>query len=135
MFPIDGSLGPISLKSNLPPGLRVPTNELESNLNEFALSAASSRTLDNDIASPEIDPLRVLLPPRESFQGAADTYTDTEQWVGSDSTLLQEPLSADAFEAMNWTGWDDMVKDFQMDVQQEQGFEGGPVLSGMGDWW
>ena len=135
IFPTDGSLGPIGFESNLPPGLSVPTNGLEGSFDGFALSAASARTLDDRVASPELDELRVLLPPRESFQGVANTYTDTEQWVASDSTMLQDPLSADGFEAMNWTGWDDMVKDFQMDIQQEQGFEGGPVLSGMGDWW
>ena len=134
-FPTDGSLGPVSLESRLPPGLSVPTTGKEGSFNGFTLSAASTGALENGVASPALEGLRVLLPPRESFQSAANTYTATEEWVASDSTLLQEPLSGDGFEAMNWTGWDDMVKDFQMDIQQEQGFEGGPVLSGMGDWW
>lgn len=135
IFPTDGRLGPIDLKSNLLADLTVRANGLERNPNEFAPSAASSSTLENGINSPKMDELRVLLPPRESFQGIADTGTDTEPWVASDTTLLQDPLCVDGFEAMNWTGWDDMVKDFQIDVQQEQGLEGGPVLSGMGDWW
>ena len=47
------------------------------------------------------------------------------QWVLNDPTLLQ-----DSEENMNWAGWDDLVKDFQMEIQQDQ-----PVPFSIGSWW
>ena len=39
-------------------------------------------------------------------------------------------------EVVNWEGWDDMVRDFQMDGNQQQGFDANQVITGpMGDWW
>ena len=39
-------------------------------------------------------------------------------------------------EVTNWDGWDDIVRDFQINANQEQGFDANQVITGpMGDWW
>ena len=49
------------------------------------------------------------------------------QWLENDGTLLDDPLLD---ETMDWAGFDDMVKDFQMEAQPD-----GPVQFTMGSWW
>ena len=53
---------------------------------------------------------------------------DVGQWLAVDGTVLDDPLLGD--DNMDWAGFDDMVKDFQMEVQPD-----GPVQFSMGSWW
>jgi hypothetical protein len=55
-------------------------------------------------------------------------------WLMDDNALLDlnmQDLEGD----VNWEGWDDLVRDFQMENDQQMPDFRGPTLGGMGSWW
>lgn len=66
------------------------------------------------------------------MQQAQPEQNHIDQWILDDATLLEEPGMD---EKLDWSGWDDMLRDFQMEVQQDHAMERGPVLGGMSSWW
>lgn len=55
-------------------------------------------------------------------------------WLMDDNALLDlnmQDLEGD----VNWEGWDDLVRDFQMENDQQMQDFRGPTLGGMGSWW
>ena len=140
LFPTDGSLGPMDLSKGLRnnPMLSMPgANDLtgfapmQMPANNYGLGVSTGMNGYSSIPttlSTSLSPTMPLSNPAiKNEQGMA-------QWLADDSPIMQDPSSGDEA-TMNWNGWDDMVRDFQMEGVQTPGFESGPVLSGMGDWW
>jgi len=55
-------------------------------------------------------------------------------WIMDDNALLD--LDMNGLDGdVNWEGWDDLVRDFQMEVDNQPERQRGPTLGGMGSWW
>jgi hypothetical protein len=116
-FPSDGTLGPMKPSSGaripLPgtdeyaPFVPIPLVQPEEDMGSYSTPSLADLRAQNDLGRGTFDPEAV------------------NQWVLNDPTLLQDPEGS-----MNWAGWDEMVKDFQMEVQQDQ-----PVPFSIGSWW
>ncbi len=57
-------------------------------------------------------------------------------WLLDDNAMLDLDMTAVEGE-INWEGWDDLVRDFQLeaDNSQQPDMVRGPTLGGMGQWW
>ncbi|MCJ1458137.1 hypothetical protein MMC28_008508 [Mycoblastus sanguinarius] len=132
-FPLDGSLGPSFSSIGIPPG---PMSTMDGT-NDFS---------GFDSSMPVSDSFPVLTPESNGSSGLQQPYIPTEttqlngmnnadQWVFDPSAFAQDRLIAPD-ENMNWSGWDDMVKDYQMETENTQGMPKGPGWSdGMINWW
>ena len=79
----------------------------------------------------------MLAPEQVQLQMQAQQAAQMQQtpWLMDESALLDLDMS-DLQEDINWEGWDDLVRDFQLQTDQEMGNGGrGPTLGGMGQWW
>lgn len=57
-------------------------------------------------------------------------------WLLDDSALLDLDMGAvDMDGEISWEGWDDVVRDFQMEVDMSQPEARGPNINSMGAWW
>jgi hypothetical protein len=56
-----------------------------------------------------------------------------QPWLMDDNALLDLDMNAVDGD-VNWEGWDDLVRDFQMEADQMPDARG-PTLGGMGNWW
>ncbi len=132
-FPKDGTLGPVyptSTSSLSRSDLELSIPDVTAYTRIFPPSLINNTAMSADVngASNSMD--SVAEPPQtQQIQLNVD---QVNQWMSNEAALLQDPLGD---ETLDWAGWDDMVKDFQMEVQQEQGMERGPVLGGMTSWW
>ncbi|MCJ1223861.1 hypothetical protein MMC12_000504 [Toensbergia leucococca] len=126
-FPLDGSLGPVPPLAH-PTMQSIPIQDALLDFQGFDSSFPISAETQPGLVSAS-DGMQPMLPmdPIQSYEG------DVNQWVQSDSAIAQDPLIGD--ENMNWAGWDDMVKDFQLEVQHNQEVQRGPVLGSMASWW
>lgn len=153
-FPLDGSLGPLvnnpfvtprepndvpMMNGNLNPDLNpLPTANPSLNVN---FSTYSPPLLAPTSTSQNFQTLSAYpLNPNSSMQNllpvdaASDMYSpdqarDLNQW-GYDETT--PPMSVG--EGMTWAGFDDLVKDFRMEVEDGQGVERAAGTSGMLNW-
>ena len=58
-----------------------------------------------------------------------------QPWLMEDSALLDLDMN-DVNGDVNWEGWDDLVRDFQLEhFNQPPGADRGPTLGGMTQWW
>ena len=55
-------------------------------------------------------------------------------WLMDDNALLDLNMQ-DLEGEVSWEGWDDLVRDFQMENDQQMQDFRGPSLGGMGNWW
>ncbi|MCJ1309431.1 hypothetical protein MMC25_003090 [Agyrium rufum] len=118
-----------------PHGLQTPESQPRSPLPSAIQNSHSNLAFTHVPDLQYLPPLATYNPSMSMASPPTSDMNANPAWNGmiDDPMLSQDPNAEDV---MNWDGWEDMVKDFQMDVQQEPGFEsGGPVLSGMGDWW
>ena len=60
-----------------------------------------------------------------------------QPWLMDDNALLDLDMNAlDGDGDTNWEGWDDLVRDFQMEADNQMPeMARGPTLGGMGTWW
>jgi len=131
-FPKDGTLGPVDATSLTAAGGSVGFPMLDATMDTLGFS--SNLTNDSPMttgANPAVDGMQpmAMTPQQQQSQLNGDQIN---QWILDDATLLEDPAGD---EMLDWAGWDDMVRDFQMEVQQDQGVERGPVLGGMANWW
>jgi hypothetical protein len=78
--------------------------------------------------SPDQIQLQLQQQQQQQQQGIQQT-----PWLMDNNALLDldmNTLDGD----VNWEGWDDLVKDFQMEVDNQPD-RVGPTLGGMGSWW
>ncbi len=125
-YPLDGSLGPINPSMNAaiePMGI--------SDLSiDFLNITPSSILVDTSIQQPLPGPngSQPFIPMQQ-----VQCTDSTNEWIYDDSAFPPDVLNAD--ESLNWAGWDDMVKDFDMEVEDGQGIVRGPGPNGMTNWW
>jgi len=55
-------------------------------------------------------------------------------WLLDDSALVDLDMNAVDGD-VSWEGWDDLVRDFQMEVDPSVPDARGPAITGMGNWW
>ena len=121
-FPSDGTLGPGTLQSSSGLRIPIPGSDENSAFTPLPLLSSEEEAASSLFTTPSMADIQAQAAADNT--GAFDPEVVT-QWVLNDPTLLQDPD-----ETMNWAGWDDMVKDFQMEVQQDQ-----PVPFSIGSWW
>lgn len=134
-FPLDGSLGPANSSLGLPLGPMSTINGL-ADFSVFNTSMPVSESFTNIITQKSNSPI--------AHNGMPQPLLPTEQ-IRTDSTENVDQLAFDpAFFSqerpiedgnMNWAGWDDIVKDYQMEADDGgQGIQKGPVLDGIFNW-
>lgn len=131
-YPKDGKLGPfnVSCPKGMTGGVGLPMVDATMEALGFSpnLTTGSSMNMGAIVSVDGMQPMMMT-----SQQQQSQLNEDQiNQWISKDATLLQETPEE---EMLNWSGWDDMVRDFQMEVQQDQAAERGPVLGGMSNWW
>ena len=138
-FPLDGSLGPSVNALGMQPG---PMSSING-INDFAAFDTSTSIPDLGFAgvmTPEStssngqpqQQQQTLLPLEQTQPNGVD---DIDQLTFDPALFSQErPIQDDS---MNWSGWDEMVKDYQMEGGDDggQGLQRGPALEGMINWW
>ena len=89
---------------------------------------------DSSMMQPQVVGMGMLAPEQiqlqlqQQQQGMQQT-----PWLMDDNALLD--LDMNALDGdVSWEGWDDLVRDFQMEVDNGPD-RGGPALGGMGSWW
>ncbi|KAI9871041.1 MAG: hypothetical protein M1830_003506 [Pleopsidium flavum] len=131
-FPKDGTLGPVDARSSNAAGGSVGLAMLDATMDAIGLSPNFTNDASMTMgANPAVDGTQLMAVTSQQQQSQSNE-DQINQWIMDDATLLQDPPGD---EMLDWTGWDDMVRDFQMEVQQDQGVERGPVLGGMANWW
>ena len=125
-YPLDGSLGPVQPSTKVPNApLVIPDGPAD--LVNFTPSSVSMDTsLQQPLPAPKAS---------QPFQPTQQAQcTDSmNQWIYDDLALLPGILNPD--ESLNWVGWDDMVKNFDMEIEDGQGIVRGPGPNGMTNWW
>ena len=142
-FPLDGSLGPSVNALGLQPG---PMSSING-INDFA-------AFDTSTTIPDLGFGGVMTPESTTSNGQQQQQQQQPQQqpflpleqAPSNGVDEVDPLTFDpAFfsqerpiqdDTMNWSGWDEMIKDSQMEGDDGgQGIQRGPVLDGMINWW
>ena len=133
MFPLDGSLGPV-VNLNTQPGPDMNGSAAE--FPPYAIKAEPMYTGLNDVGGiervsdgfPSFDPMIFnSTPARGGQNGQDDLVSSISQWNRDPSlSTAQPPMMLE--DDMTWTGWDDIVKDFDMGVPGADGND----VNGMG---
>ena len=127
-YPLDGSLGPINPSINAvsnPQAIQIESADF--------LDYTSSMFVDTSLQQP--------VPPNvpQTFIPMPQTQcTDSmNQWIYDDiyDNTAIPPDVQNADESLSWAGWEDMVKNFDMEVEDGQGIVRGPGPNGMTNWW
>jgi hypothetical protein len=162
-FPLDGSLGPAVVSPNtvmqtvgVMPGLSPDANPLDyTNMLPFVQSPTPTVYMNGNthqglnghnptqqLLNPNDQrslPTALTLDPAYPPQPNGHTNGDmVDQWLYDEAAYPQEQWVGDP--NMAWAGWDDMVKDFQ--IQNPSGepqimgaMEGMPMVGGVTNWW
>ncbi len=134
-FPLDGSLGPANLSLGLPLGPMSTVNGLM-DFSAFDTSMPSMEIFPNMMTPELTSPITsngMQQPSLPTEQIQTNGMQDVDQLTFDPAFLSQERPIGD--ENMNWSGWDDIVKDYQMGAADGgQGIQHGPVLDGMVNW-
>ena len=111
--------------------------------NSSWLTASPCPSAQEQPLPPQIVGMGPLLAPEQiqlqmQLQQRQQQQVQQTPWLMDDSALLDldmQGLEGDG--EVNWEGWDDLVKDFQMetDLQANEMGARGPTLGGMGAWW
>lgn len=135
-FPLDGSLGPTTSLFNLPPG-PMSTGDASLDFSTFEMPGLVTDNLSAiNTNSTSLNGLQQPFVPVEQPQ-SIDTMNgmnNTDQWNFDPSVFAQDRLIEE--NDMNWTGWDDMIKDYQMENENGQSVPTGPQQDGqLMSWW
>lgn len=135
-FPLDGSLGPTASLFNLRPG-PMSTGDPSLDFSTFEMPGLVTDILPTTTTdSNSLNGLQQPFMPIEQPQ-CTDTMNgtnNTDQWNFDSSVFAQDRLIEE--NDMNWTGWDDMIKDYQMENENGQGRPTGPQQDGnLMSWW
>ena len=136
-FPLDGSLGPTSSLFNLAPG-PMSTGDASLDYSTFEMPGLATDTLPPAAADP--NGLNGLQQPFVALGQPPTTdamigTNSVDQWDFDPSVFTQDRLIED--NDMNWTGWDDMIKDYQTEGENGgQSLPTGPQQDGnLMSWW
>ena len=131
-FPLDGSIGPASSSLGIPTAPMSTVNGM-TDLTAFDTSMPVSGGFSAMMTPESINSNSMQQPFVLMEQNQQNGLGDAGSILLDPNAFPQDPPNMN--EDMNWTGWDDMVKDFQMDGNDGQGGSMGPVLDGMINWW
>ena len=136
-FPLDGSLGPTTSMFNLTPGPMSTGNDAL-DYSTFEVPGLVTNTLPatapvsnglNGLPQPFV-PLGQTQQPTDPIIGTGDT----NQWNLDPNVFGQDRPIED--NDLNWAGWDDMIKDYQMESETGQSLPTGPQQDGnLMSWW
>ena len=137
-FPLDGSLGPNTPQFNLPPG-PMSTGDPSQESSTFEMPGLITDTLP--ATTTDLNSLNGLQQPfvpmgQPQFTGSLNGTNSTDQWNFDPSVFAQDRLIEE--NDVNWTGWDDMIKDYQMEMESGNGQSdpAGPQQDGnLMSWW
>lgn len=84
---------------------------------------------------PQIVGMGALAPDQIQLQLQQQQFVNGgTPWLMDDSAL--QDLDMNAIDGdVNWEGWDDLVRDFQLEADQQMGDGRGPNIGTMGQWW
>ncbi|CZT13198.1 related to binuclear zinc cluster transcription factor that regulates the ratio between aurofusarin and rubrofusarin biosynthesis [Rhynchosporium agropyri] len=97
----------------------------------------------NDISTlpPQIVGMGILAPDQiqlqiQQIQQQEQAAQQTMPWLLDDNGLLDLDMTAVEGD-INWDGWDDLVRDYQLEADntQQPDMARGPALGGMAQWW
>ena len=132
-FPLDGSLGPTIPLFNLAPG-PMSTGNVSLDYSTFEMpglvTVAPSAT-EADLKG--LNGLQQPFAPSGQAQ-STDAMIGRDQWNLDPSIFAQDRLIEE--NDMAWTGWDDMIKDYQVESENGQSLPTGPQQDGnLMNWW
>ena len=127
-FPLDGSIGPNVPSLGIPPGPMSTMNgitdfvafDTSSSIDGFPAMMTSQSMNPNGLGQQQY-------PQMDQMQ--SNGMVDPASYLLDPAVFSQDRPIVD--ETMNWTGWDDMMKDYQMDGTNGQG---GMPKDGMFNW-
>ena len=135
-FPLDGSLGPSTLLFNLAPG-PMSTGDASLDYSTFEMpglstDALTAATTDSNGVNGLPRPFVSLGQPQST--DAMVGTNNTDQWNLDASVFAQDRLSEES--EMSWSGWDDMIKNYQVENGNGQSLPTGPQQDGnLMSWW
>ena len=132
LFPLDGSLGPTTSLCNLAPG-PMSTGNASLDFSTFEMPGLVTNTLPAvRTGSNSLNGFVPLEQPQST--DTMNGTNNTDQWNLDPSVFAQDRLIED--DDMNWTGWDDMIKDYQTENESGQSLPTGPQQDGnLMNWW
>ena len=93
------------------------------------------------MTEPQIQPQVIgmgplLAPEQIQLQLQQQQQMQQTPWLMDDSALLDLDMAGLEGDP-SWEGWDDLVRDFQMEADNQGGLREirGPTLGSMGTWW
>ena len=130
-FPLDGSLGPTTSLFNLPPG-PMSTGDPSQDFSTFEMPGLVTDTLlATNTDSNSLNGFAPLQQPE--YTDAVEGASSTSQWVDP-SVFAQDRLTEK--NEMDWSGWDEMIKDYQLENENGQSRPTGPQQDGnLMSWW
>ena len=139
MFPLDGSIGPMTLNTQPGPEMNGSAAEFLGFDSNGAASFAGLNNISGTQATlpglPAFDPMVASIPGQNVRSNGLPT--DIDQWNLPSWLYAQDPPMM-LEDNMNWAGWDDMVKNLDANVKEVNGSSAeSNVLGGQGltDWW
>ena len=128
MFPLDGSLGPVhstTAQGGQDQSLQNPRLPLDPKFAPVPLADGMPALVSTQSNS--------TVPSLSNADTVERGLNPIDQWLYDDSTVVPDPFTADG--GATWSGWDNMVKDFQFEANTQHGDERGQVMAGMTNWW
>jgi hypothetical protein len=137
VFPCNRNIAQDRLLTNVP-GMATGTDHGPSN--PLSMPAPTGTLInsmyvdDSSMIQPQVVGMGMLAPEQiqiqlqQQQQGMQQT-----PWLMDDNALLDLDMNGIDGD-VNWEGWDDLVRDFQMEVDNQPD-RTGPTLGGMGSWW
>ena len=108
MFPLDGSLGPAITPNTAPSG---PVNPGGGSSYSILNGLGGAQSLPDNLSS--LDPMVPLNSAQGGQTGTNDLSTNINQWNPDPALFSAEPPMM-LEDTLNWSGWEDMAKDFDM---------------------
>ncbi|KAL2063739.1 hypothetical protein VTL71DRAFT_5544 [Oculimacula yallundae] len=116
---------------------------VDSNLQPTLPTAFASEIYPNDVSmmAPQVVGMGMLAPEQiqlqmQQMQQHDQAVQQPAPWLLDNNAMLDLDMTAVEGE-INWDGWDDLVRDFQMEADngQQPDMTRGPTLGGMAQWW
>ncbi|KAL3425713.1 fungal specific transcription factor domain-containing protein [Phlyctema vagabunda] len=123
------------LESNVPGNCRQQESNqagLSQGISQSLQTPSNMYTTTESMVEPQVVGMGMLAPENIQLQLQQERFAQQgTPWIMDDNAL--QDLDMTTVDAdVNWEGWDDLVRNFQLEADQQMG---GPALGGMGQWW